>query len=55
MEKTLINPKNLMSINDFAKLKGVTRQTVYNWIEDKKVQKIEFLTKQFIDKSTFKS
>jgi predicted DNA-binding transcriptional regulator AlpA len=50
---TPINPKNLLTIAAFAKSKGVKRQTVYNWIKEEKVKKVEFLTKTFVDISTY--
>lgn len=53
--KNKINPKNLLSIPDYAKLMGVTIQTIYNWIRDGKVSKVKFLGKEFIDKSTYKA
>lgn len=48
-----VNPSNLMTVSDFAKSKGVTRQAVYHWIREKKLNKIQFLGKSFVDKSTF--
>lgn len=40
----------LYSITDYAKLKGVSRQTVYNWINDKEknLTTIMISGKQFI-------
>lgn len=46
--------QNLLSVEDFAKLKGVTPQTVYNWIKEGRVKRVEFLKKAFVDKSTYK-
>lgn len=49
-----INPQNLSTINDYHKLMGVSLQTVYRWLKDGKVKKIEFLGREFIDRSTYK-
>lgn len=54
MEKEAINPANLMTVADYARFMGVERQTVYNWIKDKKLKQVEFLGKSFVDKSTKK-
>lgn len=43
-----------MTVNDFAGYKGVRRQTVFNWVKNGKVEKVKFLGKEFIDKSTLK-
>ncbi len=43
---------NLLTVNDYAILMGITRQTVFNWVKDGKVKKVKFLGKEFIDKST---
>lgn len=51
--ETLPNPVNLATAADFAKTKGVERQTVYNWIKDGRIKKVTFLGKSFVDKSTF--
>lgn len=50
-----INPKNLTTIPEYAKIMGVTVQTVYNWLKEGKVSKVKFLGKEFIDKSTYKA
>lgn len=52
MDNKKINPQDLMTVNDFARRHGVTRQTVFNWVKDGKVKKAAFLGKEFIDKST---
>lgn len=54
MEKTVINPANLMTVADYAKFMGVERQTVYNWIKSGNIKQVEFLGKSFVDKSTKK-
>lgn len=54
IEKTAVDPRNLMSVTDFAKAQGVDRRTIYNWINDGKVKQVEFLKKSWIDKSTLK-
>lgn len=38
----------LYSITDYAKLMGVTRQTVYNWIKEKSLDVVNISGKQFI-------
>lgn len=53
MEVQKINPSNLMTVNDYAASKVITRQTVFNWLKSGKVKKVKFLGKEFIDKSTF--
>lgn len=52
--KKAINPQHLLSIPDYAKIMGVTVQTVYNWIRDGRVSRVKFLGKYFIDKSTYR-
>jgi len=52
--KQPINPANLMTVQDYAKYIGVERQTVYNWIKEGSIKKVEFLGKAFVDKSTRK-
>lgn len=54
MEKSIINPKNLMTVNDFALLIGKKRQTVFNMVKDGRVKKVSYLGKEWIDKSTQK-
>lgn len=43
-----------MTVEEFAKFKGVTIQTVYNWLKDNRVKQVDFKGKKFIDKSTYK-
>lgn len=45
--------QSLISIDDFAKEKNVTKQTVYNWIKDKKVVTIELYGKNLIDRTSY--
>lgn len=49
-----VDPRNLASIEEYARIMGITVQTVYRWLKDGRVQKVEFLGKSFIDKSTWK-
>lgn len=49
-----INPAMLATVAEYAKIRGVERQTVYNWIADGRIKKVIFLGKSFVDKSTFK-
>jgi DNA invertase Pin-like site-specific DNA recombinase len=37
MEVLKIDRTKLKTVQNYAKMKGVTRQTVYNWIEKKEV------------------
>lgn len=52
METTKIDITDLMNIEDYARLKKVTRQTVYNWIENGWLKDVTILNKRFIDTST---
>ena len=54
MENKKINPVNLKTVVDYAKFKGVTRQTVYNWIKEGDLKQVSFLGKSFVDVSTKK-
>lgn len=45
---------NLITVNDYAVLMGVKRQTIFNWVKSGKLKKVKFLGKEFIDKSTLK-
>lgn len=45
---------NLLTVNDYAVLMGVKRQTIFNWVKSGKLKKVKFLGKEFIDKSTLK-
>lgn len=38
MQQTLIDKSNLVSVTNYANKYGITRQTVYNWIADKKIK-----------------
>lgn len=49
-----INPNNLYSVNDYAKLMGKSVQTIYNWLRDGRVKTVIFRGKEFIDKSTYR-
>jgi len=44
-----INDKSYETIKDYAKLKGVTIQTVYNWIKDKSVKTKTLLNQTLIE------
>ncbi len=54
-QNTAPNPANLMSVQDYARMMGVKRQTIYNWLKDDKVKLVDFLGKKFIDKSTYQN
>lgn len=49
-----VNPKNLCTIQDYAKMQGKTIQTIYNWLKEGKVKKVTFLGKEFIDRTTYR-
>jgi len=44
-----INDKKYMSIAEYAKEKGVTIQTVYNWIKEKRITVKKLMDKQLIE------
>ena len=48
MDKVTISDKKYMSIKAYADYKGVTTQSVYNWISDKKVETKKILNTTFI-------
>jgi predicted DNA-binding transcriptional regulator AlpA len=52
MEILKIDRNKLYSIPDYAKLMGVERQTIYNWLKDdekkKEIKLIEISGKKFI-------
>ena len=54
MEKDKINPRNLMTVTDFALFIGKSRQTVFNWVKEGRVEKRTYLGREWIDKSTLK-
>lgn len=47
--------ENLMTIDAYARMMGKERRTIYNWIKEGIVQRVPFLGKQFIDKSTYRN
>lgn len=53
--KTKVDPRNLATVSDYARQQGKTIQTIYNWLKEGKVKKIEFLGKEFIDKTSLKA
>ena len=44
-----IGDKKYLEIKDYAKVKGVTIQTVYNWIKDKAVNERKLMGKTLIE------
>jgi hypothetical protein len=44
-----IGNKNYLEIKDYAKSKGVTIQTIYNWIKEKKVKERRLMGKILIE------
>jgi len=55
MKKEKINPNNLFTVADYARLQGKTVQTIYNWLKEGKVKTVTFLGREFVDKSTYRS
>lgn len=53
-ELSTYNIANLVTITEYAKLRGITRQTVYNWIDEKNLKTVNLLGKQYVDKSSAK-
>lgn len=53
MEKE-IKAENLMTAAKYATTQGVDRRTIYNWIKNGLVEKVEYLGKSWIDISTKK-
>ena len=49
MDKIRIGDKYYLSIDDYAKYKGKTRKTIYNWIDDGKITVKKILNRQFIE------
>jgi excisionase family DNA binding protein len=40
MDSVLIDTKRLWTISEYSKQKGITRKTLYSWIEDKKLKSV---------------
>lgn len=53
MDKELIKPtiQDLVTIDDYAILMGKTRQTVYNWINEKRLFTYEMFGKTLLNKN----
>ena len=49
MDKIRIGDKYYLSIDDYAKLTGKTRKTIYNWIDEGKVNVRKILNRQFVE------
>jgi|11BtaG_2_1085332.scaffolds.fasta_scaffold07330_2 predicted DNA-binding transcriptional regulator AlpA len=49
MDKIIVGNKKYVSIDDYAKLKDISRKTVYNKINDGKVKTKKILNRQFIE------
>lgn len=54
MKKHKIKPENLMTAENYAKMIGVTKQTVYLWVRKGKLDMVTFLGKSFVDITTRK-
>jgi len=50
-EKPQISIQNLVSIDQYADLTKKSRRTIYNWIKEGKVDTIEFMGRQYLDKT----
>ena len=48
MDKIVIQGTTYMTVNSYAKYKGVTIQTVYNWIKTNKVETKKMLSAVFV-------
>ena len=48
MDKIVIQGTTYMTVNSYAKYKGVTIQTVYNWIKSNKVDTKKMLSALFV-------
>lgn len=46
--------QNMVTKPNYAKERGVTLQTVYNWIKEGKVKVVHFMGHDFIDRSTYR-
>lgn len=53
MENIKVDKTKLLSIPEYARLMGVERQTVYNWLKDevkrKEIKLVEISGKKFIE------
>ena len=54
METLKIDKSDLVTVTEFAKLRAISRQTVYNWITEKKIQKEEIAGVVFVKLSSTK-
>lgn len=52
--KRAVSIQNLVTKPNYATERGVSLQTIYNWIKDGKVKVIEFMGHEYIDRSTFR-
>lgn len=46
--------QNLITKPNYAIERGVSLQTVYNWIKDGKVKTVEFMGHEYVDRSTYR-
>ena len=40
MDSVIIDTKRLWTITEYSKKKGITRKTIYEWIENKKIKSV---------------
>lgn len=48
-----VSIQDLMTVEDFARHKGVTPRTVYNWIKENIVKTHEMFGKTLVDKTSY--
>lgn len=47
--------QNLVTKPNYAIERGVSLQTVYNWIKEGRIKVIEFMGHEYVDRTTFSS
>jgi len=52
METKMLDKADLISVTELAKIKRVSRQTIYNWLSDKKIKSETISGTIFILKSS---
>jgi len=48
-----IKIQNLVTKPNYAVERGISLQTVYNWIKDGKIKTVEFMGHEYVDRSTY--
>jgi hypothetical protein len=49
-----IKIQNLVTKPNYAVERGVSLQTIYNWIKEGRIKTVEFMGHEYIDRSTFR-